>query len=240
MPTQKTSTLEVPISAALKSSTSTRTIPYHPETAAALGGGARGRTLAIIYRQLCYWSKYAKWKGSGGKKFFYKSQKELAGELGYSEKTINRAVKALRELGLVIVEKLHKTYWKQVFFYYLPHSPHRASTGAPVGRTASVSAPRASASTPAASTRPAPAEAVLPTGAPVDAPPAASGKLAGLATAASIRTRGSGGFGQNVRISNPQDYKSKKIQSLGTIVERCKEIALRMKQEQEEVLLLAG
>ena len=240
MPTQKTSTLEVPISAALKSSTSTRTIPYHPETAAALGGGARGRTLAIIYRQLCYWSKYAKWKGSGGKKFFYKSQKELAGELGYSEKTINRAVKALRELGLVIVEKLHKTYWKQVFFYYLPHSPHRASTGAPVGRTAPVSAPRASASTPGASTRPAPAEAVLPTGAPVDAPPAASGKLAGLATAASIRTRGSGGFGQNVRISNPQDYKSKKIQSLGTIVERCNEIALRMKQEQEEVLLLAA
>jgi hypothetical protein len=189
---------------------------------------------------LCYWSKYAKWKGSGGKKFFYKSQKELAGELGYSEKTINRAVKALRELGLVIVEKLHKTYWKQVFFYYLPHSPHRASTGEPVGRTAPVSAPRASASTPGASTRPAPAEAVLPTGAPVDAPPAASGKLAGLATAASIRTRGSGGFGQNVRISNPQDYKSKKIQSLGTIVERCNEIALRMKQEQEEVLLLAA
>jgi hypothetical protein len=74
----------------------------------------------------------------------------------------------------------------------------------------------------------------------VDAPPAASGKLAGLATAASIRTRGSGGFGQNVRISNPQDYKSKKIQSLGTIVERCNEIALRMKQEQEEVLLLAA
>ena len=198
MPSIKTSTLEVPISAAQKSST--RTIPYHPETAAALGGGARGRTLAIIYRQLCYWSKYAKWKGSGGRKFFFKSQKELAGELGYSEKTINRAIKALRELGLVIIEKLHKSYWKQVFFYYLPHSPHRAST------------------------RPAPA----------------SGKLAGLATAASIRTRGGGGFSQNVRISNPQDYKSKKIQSLGTIVERCNEIALRMKQEQEEVFLLAA
>ena len=232
MPTQKTSTLEVPISAALKSST--RTIPYHPETAAALGGGARGRTLAIIYRQLCYWSKYAKWKGSGGRKFFFKSQKELAGELGYSEKTINRAIKALRELGLVIIEKLHKTYWKQVFFYYLPHSPHRASTGAPVGRTAPVSAPRASAST-----RPAPAEAVLPTGAPVDAPPAASGKLAGLATAASIRTRGSGGFGQNVRIQQ-REYKPFIKQTLGTIVERCNEIALRMKQEQEEVFLLAA
>ena len=235
MPTQKTSTLEVPFSAAQKSST--RTIPYHPETAAALGGGARGRTLAIIYRQLCYWSKYAKWKGSGGKKFFYKSQKELAGELGYSEKTINRAIKALRELGLVIVEKLQKTYWRQVFFYYLPHSPHRASTAAPVGRTAPVSAPRASTPAPA----PVAAAAVLPTGAAVDAPPTAStrpvaaGKLAGLATAASIRTRGAVGFGQNVRIQQ-REYKPLIKQTLGTIVERCNEIALRMKKERDDNL----
>ena len=93
MPTENTSTLVVPICAASKSS---RSIPYNPETARCLGGGARGRTLAIIYRQLAYWSKYAKWKGSGGRKFFYKSQKELAGELGYSEKTISRAIKALR------------------------------------------------------------------------------------------------------------------------------------------------
>jgi DNA-binding MarR family transcriptional regulator len=235
VPTQKTSTLEVPFSAAQKSST--RTIPYHPETAAALGGGARGRTLAIIYRQLCYWSKYAKWKGSGGKKFFYKSQKELAGELGYSEKTINRAIKALRELGLVIVEKLQKTYWRQVFFYYLPHSPHRASTAAPVGRTAPVSAPRASTPAPA----PVAAAAVLPTGAAVDAPPTAStrpvaaGKLAGLATAASIRTRGAVGFGQNVRIQQ-REYKPLIKQTLGTIVERCNEIALRMKKERDDNL----
>ena len=235
MPTQKTSTLEVPFSAAQKSST--RTIPYHPETAAALGGGARGRTLAIIYRQLCYWSKYAKWKGSGGKKFFYKSQKELAGELGYSEKTINRAIKALRELGLVIVEKLQKTYWRQVFFYYLPHSPHRASTGAPVGRTAPVGAP---VSAPRASTiQPPSTGAVLPTGAPVDAPPTpvAVGKLAGLATAASIRTRGAGGFGQNVRIQQ-REYKPLIKQTLGTIVERCNEIALRMKKERDEDISL--
>jgi len=83
-----------------------RVVPYQPETAKRFGGGARGRTLAIIYRQLCYWSKYAKWKGKNGKKFFYKSQRELADELGYSEKTINRAIKALRELGLVVVEQL--------------------------------------------------------------------------------------------------------------------------------------
>ena len=85
---------------------SARVVPLHIETARQFGGGARGRTLAIIYRQLCYWSKYAKWKGKNGKKFFYKSQKELAEELGYSEKTINRAIKALRELGLVLVEQL--------------------------------------------------------------------------------------------------------------------------------------
>ena len=85
-----------------------RSVPLDVDTAKELGGGARGRTLAIIYRQLCYWSKYAKWKGSKNRKFFYKSQRELAEELGYSEKTINRAIKALRELGLIVVEQLHK------------------------------------------------------------------------------------------------------------------------------------
>ena len=84
---------------------SARTVPYQPETAKHFGGGSRGRTLAIIYRQLCYWSKYAKWKGKNGKKFFYKSANELAEELGYSTKTIYRAIKALRELGLVVVEQ---------------------------------------------------------------------------------------------------------------------------------------
>jgi len=108
-----------------------RVVPLHIETARQFGGGARGRTLAIIYRQLCYWSKYAKWKGKNGKKFFYKSQKELAEELGYSEKTINRAIKALRELGLVLVEQLHKRYWRQVNFYYLPHSPFAAAEPTP-------------------------------------------------------------------------------------------------------------
>ena len=88
----------------LAASSGARVVPLHIETAKQLGGGARGRTLALIYRQLCYWSKYAKWRGSKNRKFFYKSQKELAAELGYSEKTINRAIKALRELGLVVVE----------------------------------------------------------------------------------------------------------------------------------------
>ena len=222
MPTEKTSTPAVPLSAALKPSS--RTIPYHPETAAALGGGARGRTLAIIYRQLAYWSKYAKWKGSGGRKFFYKSQKELAGELGYSEKTINRAIKALKELGLIIVEKLHKTYWRQVFFYYLPQSPHR-STEKPPEPLVRIDAAVAATAAPEAPVRPAPPAIEAPRP-PVDAVRAAA------ATAASIRTRGSGGFGQNVRIQH-REYKPLIKQSLQAVVERCFQIGERMKEEQE-------
>ena len=221
MPTEKTSTPAVPLSAALKPSS--RTIPYHPETAAALGGGARGRTLAIIYRQLAYWSKYAKWKGSGGRKFFYKSQKELAGELGYSEKTINRAIKALKELGLIIVEKLHKTYWRQVFFYYLPQSPHR-STEKPPEPPVRIDAAVAATAAPEAPVRPAPPATEAPRP-PVDAVRAAA------ATAASIRTRGSGGFGQNVRIQQ-REYKPLIKQSLQAVVERCFQIGERMKEEQ--------
>ena len=221
MPTEKTSTPAVPLSAALKPSS--RTIPYHPETAAALGGGARGRTLAIIYRQLAYWSKYAKWKGSGGRKFFYKSQKELAGELGYSEKTINRAIKALKELGLIIVEKLHKTYWRQVFFYYLPQSPHR-STEKPPEPLVRIDAAVAATAAPEAPLRPAPPATEAPRP-PVDAVRAAA------ATAASIRTRGSGGFGQNVRIQQ-REYKPLIKQSLQAVVERCFQIGERMKEEQ--------
>ena len=222
MPTEKTSTPAVPLSAALKPSS--RTIPYHPETAAALGGGARGRTLAIIYRQLAYWSKYAKWKGSGGRKFFYKSQKELAGELGYSEKTINRAIKALKELGLIIVEKLHKTYWRQVFFYYLPQSPHR-STEKPPEPLVRIDAAVAATAAPEAPVRPAPPATEAPRP-PVDAVRAAA------ATAASIRTRGSGGFGQNVRIQQ-REYQPLIKQSLQAVVERCFQIGERMKEEQE-------
>jgi biotin operon repressor len=221
VPTEKTSTPAVPLSAALKPSS--RTIPYHPETAAALGGGARGRTLAIIYRQLAYWSKYAKWKGSGGRKFFYKSQKELAGELGYSEKTINRAIKALKELGLIIVEKLHKTYWRQVFFYYLPQSPHR-STEKPPEPLVRIDAAVAATAAPEAPVRPAPPATEAPRP-PVDAVRAAA------ATAASIRTRGSGGFGQNVRIQQ-REYKPLIKQSLQAVVERCFQIGERMKEEQ--------
>ena len=186
-----------------------RVVPLHIETARQFGGGARGRTLAIIYRQLCYWSKYAKWKGKNGKRFFYKSQRELAEELGYSEKTINRAIKALRELGLVLVEQLHKRYWRQVNFYYLPHSPFAAAEPTPP-------APLEPAPEPSVSAPAAPGGAVHP---------------AAAAAAASIKSKGGRGFGQNVRIQQ-RDKQPLLKQSLQSVVEKCYAMGEYLKNQQ--------
>jgi biotin operon repressor len=198
-----------------------RVVPLHIETAKQLGGGARGRTLALIYRQLCYWSKYAKWRGPNNKKFFYKSQKELAAELGYSEKTINRAIKALRELGLVVVEKLHKHYWRQVFFYYLPQSPFAA-----------MDAPQAAPEAPVRPPAPAPAATTTTTTNPNSRNAFTAARAAAEATAKSIRMRGGRGFGQNVRIQQ-REYNPLIKQSLQAVVERCNAIGQHLKQEQE-------
>jgi len=202
------------------SSSCARVVPLDIETAKQLGGGARGRTLALIYRQLSYWSKYAKWRGSRNRKFFYISQRELAEELGYSEKTINRAIKALRELGLVVVEKLHAKYWRQTFFYYLPHSPYAAADAPPAAPEPSVSAaPSGGGESSSTTTNPSSRDAVSALG-------------AAAATAKSIRTRGQGGFGQNVRIQHKKNNPLIK-QSLQAVVERCIAIGESMKNEQE-------
>ena len=87
-----------------------------------LGKGAFARTCSLVYSQLKYWWKYAKWNYNN-KMWFYKSQKELSDELGMSEKTIWRALKRLKELGLILVEKHHQQYWKQVHFYHLCYFP---------------------------------------------------------------------------------------------------------------------
>jgi hypothetical protein len=118
-----------------------RVVPYRPDTATLLGGGARGRTLALIYAQLSYWSKYAKWKGSCNRRFFYKSARELAEELGYSIKTIQRGIKELKQLGFIIIERLHKHFYRQVNFFYLPHSPYASAE--PVEAAASAPTPEA-------------------------------------------------------------------------------------------------
>jgi DNA-binding MarR family transcriptional regulator len=206
-----------------------RVVPYQPETAKRFGGGARGRTLAIIYRQLCYWSKYAKWKGKNGKKFFYKSQRELADELGYSEKTINRAIKALRELGLVVVEQLHKRFWRQVYFYYLPHSPFAAAEPTPSAPAEPAPQPPVSAPVVSCSTT------TKPSSLNAAAAPGGAVHPAATAAAASIKARGGGGFGQNVRIQQ-REYKPLIKQSLQAVVERCYAMGEYLKQEQEEMV----
>lgn len=108
-----------------------------------IGKGAFARTVSIVYSQLKYWWSYAKWNYNN-KIWFYKSQRELSDELGMSEKTIWRAIKRLKELGLLLVEKHHKQFWKQVYFYHLTFIPKvtragRASlpTTNPISTTAS-------------------------------------------------------------------------------------------------------
>lgn len=91
-----------------------------------IGKGAFARTCSIVYSQLKYWWSHAKWKYDN-KIWFYKSQKELAEELGMSEKTIWRAIQKLKSLGLILVEKHHRQYWKQVYFYHLCYFPAPAT-----------------------------------------------------------------------------------------------------------------
>ena len=55
---------------------------------------------------------------------------------------------------------------------------------------------------------------------------------AAQATATSIRSRGSGGFGQNVRIQHKKNTPLIK-QSLQAVVERCNAIGESMKNERE-------
>jgi hypothetical protein len=71
---------------------------------------------------MLYWSRYAKHRFEK-KLYFWKSQKELSEETGFSEKQVNRALKALVDLGLLVREKFHRRFWRQVYFYYVPVSP---------------------------------------------------------------------------------------------------------------------
>ena len=219
MPEAKASAPEAQISGA-------RVVPLHIETAKQFGGGARGRTLAIIYRQLCYWSKYAKWKGKNGKKFFYKSAEELSAELSYSTKTIYRAIAALKELGLIVVEKLHKHYWRQVNFFYIPHSPYAAAEPTP---EAPAPAPAPEAPARASSTSPASSSTTINpssfSAAPTPIHPAAA------AAATSIKARGGVGFGRRVPIQQ-REYKPLIKQSLQSVVEKCYAMGEYLKNEQ--------
>ena len=211
---------------------SARVVPLHIETARQFGGGSRGRTLAVIYRQLCYWSKYSKWKGPGGKRFFYKSAEELSAETSYSTKTIYRAIKALRELGLVVVEQLHKKYWRQVNFYYLPHSPFASAEPTPSAPAETAPQPPVSASVASCSTTTKPSS--------LNAPPAPTGAVhpAGVAAATSIRARGAVGFGRRVPIQQ-REYNPLIKQTLQSVVERCNAMGEYLKNQQGGCISIA-
>jgi len=85
-----------------------------------------GRLLSVLYNRLLFWSKYSKWKGTDGKRYFFKSINELSEEISYSTKQIERALYVLVDLGMIIREKLAKHHYRQVWFYHLPKSPHTA------------------------------------------------------------------------------------------------------------------
>jgi hypothetical protein len=103
-------------------------IQYQPELAAKLSKhqskySVSGRCLSIVISRMIFWSKYAKHRFQG-KLFYYKNQGELSEETGFSVKTINRALKVLVELGLLIRNKFMKHRYYQCYFYHIPLSPH--------------------------------------------------------------------------------------------------------------------
>ena len=103
-------------------------IQYQPELAEKLSKhqskySVSGRCLSIILSRMIFWSKYAKHR-YGGKLYYYKNQGELSEETGFSIKTINRALKVLVELGLLIRNKFMKHRYYQCYFYHIPLSPH--------------------------------------------------------------------------------------------------------------------
>jgi biotin operon repressor len=224
-----------------------RVVPYNPALAEELSikkpenSRVSGRLLALVYQQLNFWSKYAKHKHNG-KRYFWKSQQELANELAVSTKQINRALKALLELGLLIREKLHKRFWKQTYFYFLPKSPHTAELEASIPVPAVAPAPTggtrihsSGATTNRGITgnhRSSPAVAPAPVGS--GARTGGVGFAVGGADKSS-GARSSGGVGANVPFTNKRELQLKK-HTLKTVVERCFQIGGVYENEQGELV----
>ena len=118
-------------------------IQYHPEVAEKLSKhnsiySVSGRCLSIVFSRMLYWSRYAKWRYNG-KLFYWKNQTELSQETSFSVKQINRALKVLVELGLLVREKFQKHHYRQVYFYHIPSSPHTKELKQPTRTTSSSS-----------------------------------------------------------------------------------------------------
>jgi hypothetical protein len=126
-------------------------IQYHPEVAEKLSKhnstySVSGRCLSIVFSRMLYWSRFAKWRYNG-KLFYWKNQTELSQETSFSVKQINRALKVLVELGLLVREKFQKHYYRQVYFYHIPSSPHTKELQQPTRTTSSRSRSTRSSST---------------------------------------------------------------------------------------------
>ena len=116
-------------------------IQYHPELARKLSKhnstySVSGRCLSIVFSRMLYWSKFAKHRYNG-KLFYWKNQTELSQETGISIKQVNRALKVLVELGLLIREKFQKHRYYQCYFYHIPTSPHTKELKPPTRTTSS-------------------------------------------------------------------------------------------------------
>jgi hypothetical protein len=116
-------------------------IQYHPEAAEKLSHhnstySVSGRCLSIVFSRMLYWSRYAKHRYNG-KLFYWKNQTEISQETSFSVKQINRALKVLVELGLLVREKFQKHYYRQVYFYHIPLSPHTKEVKQPTRTTSS-------------------------------------------------------------------------------------------------------
>jgi hypothetical protein len=103
-------------------------IQYHPELVEKFANEkstsipVSSRVLSIVFSRMLFWSKYSKHRFRN-KFWFWKSQEELGLECSLSTKQTNRALKVLVEMGLLIREKFHKHYYRQVYFYHIPVSP---------------------------------------------------------------------------------------------------------------------
>ena len=118
-------------------------IQYHPEVAEKLSKhkstySVSGRCLSIVMSRMIYWSRFAKHRYNG-KLFYWKNQNELAQETSFSVKQINRALKVLVELGLLVREKFQKHRYFQCYFYHIPSSPHTKELQHPPRTTSSSS-----------------------------------------------------------------------------------------------------
>ena len=186
-----------------------------------------GRLLSVLYNRLLFWSRYSKWKGPDGKRYFWKSITELSEEICFSTKSIERALYVLVELGMIIREKLAKHQYRQVWFYHLPRSPWvvEAETR-PSSSTRSTSRSNSTehqgkqgqavhTASPKVSGRS--SSAVAPAGAPSTA--AGSGSGGAPASNASIERKASSGRDENVCIY--QKKNSTRKNTLWEIVEKC-------------------